>query len=670
MRPAVDREDLVFAATLVAAVALVASMLLIAAPLGDHLLPSSGVRFFQGVQVYHKPAEQMRYLLAIAFALGLGLIFARARPPQALTATQTGRVVIRLASVGGQLAIVGVAAWSWWAQFHWPDGEPPTVHFGNGDLLAAVAVAGALALLVPLRPLWLAPRPFGARRPRSWGWFAIAALLTVCWLLPSVFREQNLAPASVSVTYHLQVTFDEFVALVNGRIPLVSSAGAYSSLLPFVVWPALRLGGTQIGTFTVAMCLLSLIGLLAVQRVFALITRNERLALALYVPFLATSLFFILRSGSQLFSWATYYAVFPMRYVGPYVLLWLCVRYLCDRRPRNLTVVFVFAGLVVLNNFEFGLPALAATIAAIIVAGEFKSGRAMRTIRSAALGLVGALVAVSVLILLLTGQLPNFGLLTFYSRIFEGGYALLHTPVAGLYLIVDMTFAAAVLVAAVRYRRGAIDIAHTAALAYSGVFGLGAGNYYMGRTQPAALVALFSIWALSVTLLALLALRALAEKRRSRRPSPLLTAGALVLLGLMTTTIAQFPAPWTQLRRIATSAPPPPPYNVSAAVSFVRRTTTPGEHIVLYAPLGHLIAVDAHVEDISPYSHPNEVVTYQQLDDMLAVLHKAGGTRFYVSRLTFPGSWAPFPEIPRALENEGFRPAATDPASEMTEWRR
>jgi hypothetical protein len=662
---------MVFAAALVAAVILVASMLLIAAPLGDHLLPTSGFRFFPGVQVYRKSAEQMRYLLAIAFVFGLGLIFARARPPQALTATRARRAVVRLASVGGRLAIVGVAAWSWWAQFHWPDGEPPTVHFGNGDLIVAIGIACTLALLVRLRPRWLDPRPSIARRSRSWIWFAIAALLTLCWLLPSVFRDQNLAPASVSVTYHLQVTFDEFVALINGRIPLVSSTGAYSSLLPFVVWPALRLGGTQIGTFTATMCLLSLIGLLAVQRVFALITRNERLALALYVPFLATSLFFILRSGSQLFSWATYYAVFPMRYVGPYVLLWLCVRHLCGRRPRNLVGVFMFAGLVVLNNFEFGLPALVGMIAALIVAGRFESGRAMRTIRSGALGLVGALAVVSVLTLLLAGQLPDLGLLTFYSRIFEGGYALLHTPVAGFYLIVDMTFAAAVLVAAVRYRRGAIDIALTAALAYSGVFGLGAGNYYMGRTQPAALVALFSIWALSAALLALLALRALAEKRRhSDGPSSLLIAGALLLLGLMTTTIAQFPAPWTQLRRIATSAPPPPPYNVSAAVSFVRRTTTPGEPIVLYAPLGHLIAVDAHVEDVSPYSHPNEVVTYQQLDDLLAALRDAGGTRFYVSYLAYPGSWPPFPEIPRTLERDGFRPAASDSASEITEWQR
>jgi hypothetical protein len=262
-------------------------------------------------------------------------------------------------------------------------------------------------------------------------------------------------------------------------------------------------------------------------------------------------------------------------------------------------------------------------------------------------------------------------LLTLYSRIFASGYALLHTPVGGLYLIVDMTFAAAVLVAAVRYRRGAVDIAHTAALAYSGVFGLGAGTYYMGRTQPAALVALFSIWALSITLLALLALRALTERRGyAKTPSRLLIACALVLMGLATTTVAQFPAPWTQLRRITTNAPLPPPYNVSAAVSFVRRTATPREPITLFTPLGHLIAVDAHVEDVSPYSHPNEVVTYQQLDDTLAALHEAGGTRFYVSRLTFPGSWAPFPEIPRTLRREGFTPTATDPASEITEWRR
>jgi hypothetical protein len=662
---AASRDDLLFAAVLVTAVVLVGAMLVLAAPLGNHLLPTGGFHFFPSVLhlIYRKPAEQMRYLLAIAFVLGLGLVFARVRPPHSLTDTRAGRVSLRLASIGGQLAIVGVAVWGWVAQFHYTDGEPPTTHFSNGNLLAAVVLAGVLVLVVWRRPHWLDPRALVARRPRSWVWFAVAVLLTVCWLLPSVFRAQNLAPASLSVTYHLQFTFDDFVALVNGRTPLVNYAEQYASLLPFVVWPALRVGGAQVGTFTATMCFLSMVSLLAVERAIALITRNERLALVLYVPFLATSLFFILRSGSQLFSWASYYAVFPMRYAGPYVLLWLCVRHLRGLRPRRPAVVFVFAGLVALNNIEFGLPAFLATIVALFVSAKPGPGLVPRLIKDATIGLLSALALVAALTLLLTGELPDLGLLTLYSRIFgEGGFGLLHTPVAGLYLIVDMTFAAAILAAAVRSRGGAVDGAYTAALAYSGVFGLGAGNYYMGRTHPGGLVVLFSIWALSVILLALLSLRAVAAWRgRSRAPSLLLVTGALVSLGLVSTAVAQFPAPWTQLRRIATSAPPPPPYDVSASVAFLRRTAAPGEPIVLLAPLGHLIALDAGVENVSPYSNQEDVVTYQQLNGVLTALRAAGGKRFYTAPT--------YPEISRTLADDGFTPR-TDPASGITEWLR
>jgi hypothetical protein len=660
----VDRDDVALAAVFVTAIALIASILILAAPLG-HLLPSGGFRFFPSVLhlVYPKPAEQIRYLLAIIFVLALGLVFAYGRVPRALRATQAGSTSVRLASVGAQLAIVGVAVWGWWAQFHYTDGEPSTTHFSNDNLIAAVAIASGLVLLVRLRPGWFDPRPVLAHRSRSWIWLAVAALLTVCWLLPSIFREQNLAPASLSVTYHLQFTFDDFAALVDGRTPLVNYADQYASLLPFVVWPAFRLGGTQVGAFTVTMCLLSLLSLLAVERVLALIARSERLALALYVPFLATSLFFVLRSGSQLFSWASYYAVFPMRYFGPYVLLWLCIRHLRGLRPRSSVVIFAFAGLVVLNNIEFGLPALLAATTVILVSAKLEMAQALRVIKDLALGLISALAAVTALTLLLTGQLPNLGLLTLYSRIFgEGGFGLLPTPLGGLYLIVDMTFAAAILVAAVRTRRGAADSAHTAALIYSGIFGLGAGDYYMGRTHPAGLVVLFSIWALSVVLLALLALRFLAARPgRLRTPSLLLLAGALVPLGLVSTAVAQFPAPWTQLRRIAASAPPPPPYDISAAVAFLRRTARHDEPVVLLAPLGHVIAFDADVENVSPYSSQEDVVTYGQFSEELTALYKAHGKRIY----TVPT----YPEITHILTGDGFT-ATTDPTSGITEWQR
>jgi hypothetical protein len=652
----------VLAAVLFGAVALAASMLLLATPLG-HLLPTGGFHFFPSILwlVYPKPTEQMRYLLAIAFVFGLGFVFARVRAPHTLTTTRVGRVGTRTASVGGLLAIVGVATWGWWAQFR-QGAEGPTTHFGNGNLAIAVIIAVLLAILAWRRPDWLDPRPFVARNPRSWGWFAIAAVLTVCWLLPSVFREQNLAPASLSVTYHLQFTFDDFAAVVNGRTPLVNYAEQYASLLPFLVWPVFRLGGTEVGTFTMVMCLFSLVTLLAVERALALIVRNERLALALYLPFLATSLFFVIRTGGQLFNWASYYAVFPMRYFGPYVLFWLCMRYLRGLRPRSATIVFAAAGLVALNNIEFGLPALLATFVALMIVRP-GSAHAMRLVKDAVIGLVGAFAAVSALTLSLTGQFPSLSLLTLYSRIFgEGGFGLLHTPLGGLYLVVDMVLAAAVLTAALRFREGAADSAYTAALAYCGVFGLGAGNYYMGRTHPAGLVVLFSIWALTASLLALLALRGLA--RRPARPSAPLTllfAGALICLGLTCTAVAQFPVPWTQLRRITASAPPPPPYDVSAAVAFVRRTAAPGEPVVLLTPLGHVIALDAGVENVSPYSNQEGVVTYQQIAETLNALRNVRGRRFYAAPT--------FPEITRILSSEGFR-STTDPTSRITEWRR
>ena len=657
-----------FAGALVAGLALVASMLLIAGPLGDLVFPAGGFRFFPSVLdiVHRKPGEQMRYVLAVAFVLGLAVAVARARPSGVFANTQAGRVGVRLAAMAGRLAIVGVAVWGWQAQFHNLAGEPATTHFGDGDLIVAVLVAGALVLFARLRPGWLGPRALSAQHRARWVCLALAALLTACWLLPSFFLQRNLGAASLSVTYHLQFTFDDFVAVYNGRTPLVNYAEQYASLLPFVVWLVFHVGGPHIGTFISTMCLLSLAGLLAVQRALAIVTRSERLALAMYVPFLATSLFFILRGGSELFSWGSYYATFPMRYVGPYVLLWLCVRHMRGMRPRSLVVVFAFAGLVLLNNIEFGLPAFAAAAAAVTAGSAPGPGRVTRLIKLATLGLASALAAVSALTLLLAGQLPNLSLLTLYSRMFaDGGYGLLPTPVAGLHLIVYMTFAGAVLVSAVRYRRDAGDRAYTGALAYSGVFGLGAGGYYMGRTTPGALVALFSIWALSVVLLALLSLRTVAawrDRPGAGAPSLLLLAGTLLSLGLTTTAVAQFPAPWTQLRRIAASSPPPAQYNVSAAVAFVRRTAAPGEHIVLLAPLGHLIAADAGVENVSPYSHPEGVVTYQQLDELLKALHDASGTRFYVGSSVFP-------EITRTLTSKGFSPTV-DVASGVTEWRR
>jgi hypothetical protein len=660
---AVGREDLLFASMFVAAVALAILMLVLAGPLG-HLLPQGHFRFFPSVFVfiYHKPTEQMRYLLAIAFVLGLALVFAYVPTPRWLGATHGRRISVHLLSTCGLIAGTGVAIWSWEAQFHDFGGEGPTTHFGNGDLVVGIAIAAALVYLARMRPRWFESRLLLTRRPMSWAWVAVAALLTACWLLPSIFRAENLALADQYVTFHLQFTFDEFVSVVNGRTPLVNYTDQYTSLLPLVVWPVLSLGGPQIGVFTVAMCALTFVALLSVERALALVTRNEILALALYVPFLAASLFFIIR-GTQPFNWASYYAVFPGRYFGPYVLLWVCMRHMRGLRPRGSLAVFVCAGLVLLNNVEFGLPALLAAFVAVLAGSDRTAAGFVRVVKNLLVGLVIAFAAVSVLTLLRTGQLPKLGMLTFYARLFgEGGYGLIGTPLGGLYMLVDMTFGASVLVAALRYRDRAPDNTFTAALFYSGIMGLGAGNYYMGRTHPAGLVVLFSIWALCVALLALLALRALAANRVGARLSSLaLVGGVLISLGVASTSIAQFPMPWTELRRIAASSPLPAPYDISAAVAFVRRTSHHGESVLLLVPLGHQVAYYADVENIASVSNPINLLTYEQLAEALEALKQARGNRIYTVQA--------YPEVTAALAADGFK-STLDPASGITEWWR
>jgi hypothetical protein len=662
-------NDAVWAAALAFAAALVVAMLVLARPLGHLLIPTGGFRLFASSvpQAYPKPTQETRYALAVLFSAGLALLIARGRIPRGLASEGIARTSLRTAAIAGHLTVVGFVAWTWQSQFRGLSGEFPETHFSYDNLAIALLIAATLALLTQLRPRWLSARVWpGGPAP----WIALTALLTACWLLPDIFRAQNLAPALIEVTYHLEFTFDDFVAQLNGLTALVNYNAQYASLLPFAVSPVLALGGTTIGAFTSIMCALTLFSLLAIERALAHVTRNELVAFLLYVPILAASLFTVVHVGPQRYDFADYFAVFPLRYFGPYVLFWLCVRHLRGLSPRRGSTLFLFAGLVLLNNVEFGLPALAAAVVGCAAAGEFAQPL-RRLARSVVLGLLGALALVSLLTLLQAGQLPELGGLTLYARLFGAtGLTLLPTSLDGFQLIIFITFAAALAVAGRRYRRRADDRVLTGALAYSGVFGLGAGSYYMGRSHPVVLVALFSVWALCGALLSLLSLRELARRpvriaaltRKSAWAQVRLIALIAATLGLAATAIAQVPAPWTQVTRIATTARPPVPYNIGQAVSFVRGAARRGEALVLLAPLGHQIARDAGVKNVSPYSSSADILTYNQLSEVLDALRRNHGTRFFVGEYTAP-------EIPKVLSTEGFR-AVAGPGTGLTEWIR
>src|SRR4029077_13382406 len=99
----------------------------------------------------------------------------------------------------------------------------------------------------------------------------------------------------------------------------------------------------------------------------------------------------------------------------------------------------------------------------------------------AAAGLLGAVVVVSAVILLRAGEVPNPTLLTYFNRLFlRDSFGLVPMPTLGLHWALYATYAAALLIAAVRFVRAAPDRTLTAMLAFAGTFGLGPGMYFVG----------------------------------------------------------------------------------------------------------------------------------------------------------------------------------------------
>ena len=471
-----------------------------------------------------------------------------------------------------------------------------------------------------------------------------------------------------AVWYPLQFTFDDFSSVLDGRTPLVNYDTQYASLMPFATEPIFKVFGASIGTFTTLMWALSLMALMCVERSLALIARDERVALLLYVPLLAISLFTLRHLGDERYFMANYYEVIPIRYVGPYVLFWCSIRHLRGMRPERPALLFAFAGLVAINNMEFGFPALAGCILAMASAAMVPHEGAWRRLcrlgRELVLGLVLATLVVVVFLALRSGSLPQLARLTRYDQIYAiTGFSLVPTPDSGLHIIIFMTFVATLIVAALRIRSAHPGRTISGALTFSGTFGLGAGAYYMGRSLPEVLAALFSAWGLATTLLCLLTLRGLRDPASRRRIWPsraLPVAAALLLLGLFATAIDQFPAPWTQWRRLTASSHTLL-FNTSPAVRFIRATTRHGESVALLTGLGHLIGRDAGVIDISPYSHPDGIVTYEQVDEVIDTLHADDGDTVFTGGVVA--------EVGQILTARGFRVIAQDPSSSLSMWR-
>ena len=507
-RFALAPEDLAWLSVIAGAIALVAALLWLAPPLAK-LYPEPLTNVFQvwKVAIAPEPLEDVRAMIALAtplllaaIVLGLG---SRIPPRPSL-----GPLIL-IAQVAG----IGFLAWAVLEQ----SANAALVNPGYFDpyllsapnLIAGVLIGCALTLAA-LRPPRLRAPDAAVRAWElvgGWRWapLVIALGVTAVWLLPAVVTDSTLSRAGSLAAGHIPAQGEDYFSVVNGRTPLVNYIAQYANLLPYVVAPFLRLFGTSITSYSIAMCVLSGLGMLAVFGAFTQVTRGVWKALLLYVPWVALSLFPWNDVGVYREFNGIYYAVFPGRYFGPFVLAWLCAMWIRGRRIP-VWALFGFAGLVVLNNYEFGVAALFALVAAAGVTRDRTIPLRRRVgdlLLQGTAGLIGALALVSAITLIRTGELPDLNLLTYFNQLFlRYSYGLEPMSTLGLHWALYLTYAGAILLAAVRYVRDEPDRTLTGMLAFSGVFGLVTGMYFVGRSSQFQLMLLFPAWGFSLALLA------------------------------------------------------------------------------------------------------------------------------------------------------------------------
>lgn len=634
-------------------VALTAALVAFLAPPLSDLLYSADLRasFLPALPgearaISPEPVENTRFLLSLTAPLLLaaatvwGLRRWRPRPSRASALAVAGVQAAGAAFVVACLVAQRDARWG-------------TVYFDLRSLAVAALLAAAVVLAVRTPRAretargWL--RDTRARRIAA---AAVALLVAGVWVLPAVNTETSSAWALAShdAPFHLDETF----AVIDHLTPLTDFNAQYASLLPYLIALVLLLFGKTLLVFTIALCALTVLALMAIYGVLRRTTGSALAALLLFVPFAATSLFSISGGDAIRFTFGTYFPMFPLRYLGPYLLAWLLARRLQRGGRAAAWPLFLAAGAVLLNNYDFGSIALAATAAAVVATLDDRSPRALlRLAGQLALGVGGALAAYALFSLVRAGELPHFTRTFHYARLYgTAGYSNFPLPgVVGLQLVIFATYLAAIGTAVVRAATGAENRVLTGMLAWVGVFGLGAASYYVIRSGPVILPSTFSPWTLALALLAIAALARMATQP-GRLPG-LATLAVLFGVGVAATSVAQMPWPPSQLERVdhppagvafeprtsPLSAPVKPSAD-PAVQTFVasladgpdRFAVREGAPVALFATQGHRLADAYGVVDVVPYTGPESIHTTEQLDESLDALADAGGNTALVDR--------------------------------------
>ncbi len=658
----VDASEMAWIAVVPCALATIVAIVLLGPPLGHALYAPGSERLWPPSwwEATGRPEPVKEGSWAIA-ALAPLLLVAAVCASSRWSVRLRRRTIETLVGVGSFVVAAGIVV-ALLSQRSRLEGAAPTPPiFGVGAIAAAAAVVLVAAIALPRTALAAAiskqSRDTGGRRAAA---LAAAVAFVAVWLLKALMTD-GLTIDNV-VNFNLPFTFNDALAVLNGRTPLVDYHVIYAKLTPYATSVALAFFGTTTFVYTAFMAFLSGLALLAVYAIFRRVTRSPLLGLALFLPFVATSDINAYMSPAGFVSPITLSAMWPMRYGGIYLLAWLTARHLDGLRPARPWPLFMVAGLVAIDTLEFGVPALIATALALLCTRPPRSrAAAVRLAGECSAGVLAAVGAVCTLTLVRAGALPDPALLLEWPRIFSRlGWFGMPLPVRGFHLAIYATFAAAIVLAVVRALQPRGRDLLTGMLVWSGAFGLLAGSYYVGRPDAFKLAALMSAWSFALMLLTVACVRAWAAQSWRRLSLPQM----LVLFGfaLTITTLTHLSPPQEQIARL-TRALPKPLYERTAE-RFVGTHTQRGERVAILVPMSFRIAEALDLQNVSPYGYWNEIVTRTQLQTLIDQLRRRNVHKLFIpvpgSVLAGEGDSAP--QQMQVLEAAGWRTHSIAPA--------
>jgi hypothetical protein len=121
--------------------------------------------------------------------------------------------------------------------------------------------------------------------------------------------------------------------------------------------------------------------------------------------------------------------------------------------------------------------------------------------------------------------------------------------------------------------------------------------------------------------------------------------------------LAQTPAPWSQVDRLRATGEPV--LRAPAGQAFVAANVRRGERVVILQQLGHRIAENVGVTNVSPYTTAFAMPTVSQVDDAIRALRRSGGTKVFV-----PTTPSAIPDVRPVLAAAGFAAVAQDDAGD------